>query len=1382
MASMGTAFKTSMRWLWLFVALLIIGTVILVVIGRQTIAYVDQVREPIEQFLTEQIGLQVDLGELRGEWPRLVPIIEVDHASIFASDNTPVFEVTGVRADLDLFNSLLRWTPIWRELAVDSLSLTLVEDQLGSWSLKSLSSNGDTDLSLIVDPLTYSRLIRFDDVQTRLEFYSGKTMGLNAHNVAMENADEFHRAELALSLLEEMQPVAEKALTDSLPSSNTSSSQGASPSSGSGNITETKASPAYLLIEGQGDLTDIESLSADGYFRFDELNLSEPVADLIRTLLPELFANLPDFKANAQGEIWFALHPGGSADFEGNLAIGEVPLNWLADVPPVTDIKTEITGWFTPGSDWGLRLQGFNLAWSDTEIKPLNLVFNQRLGSQWHDFDLSVNHLDLTLLSELLDATRIAEQKVLDIVDRLQPRGIIDALTLGHNEAGYYASANLQALDIAAWKKAPGVRGLDGYLEVYGSHGMLSLADTDGFEALFPTVYKDYQSIEKAEGTINFSWDKDIEKLTMRSDVMRAELDVGVASILFSAEQFIPSKGLPPAVSLLIGARDLDAKKRNKYLPYRMPDKLRTWLQTSILDAHVDELGLLIRNHPPRLDKLSQSTQLMVKISAADIDYDPKWTGIRNSSALALVDDAYTEVQVYSGTVGGTSISSAEVVYDQIGADQTAVITVAAEVEGDLSSAMTVLAESPLRDRLGALTGWDYDGEMTSQLDLVIPLVSAGSESIAPQYNVSSLIDSGSLSIPGGPISATEINGQLNFSLDKGIYGDDVSAYFWQRPMDVNFYKEAGDQKIAVIGDLLPESLNQLVTFPWQKVIKGLVAVDSLITIPAAENQQGADDSPITLQITSQLKGVELDLPAPLAKAKDKSQALNITLSFAPELESLQGSLAGRHSLELDKSADLNFDLRFNESGMSGAHISYDRAKAEPQPGTLMVSGHLPTTDFKLWQPLISLFQGSESSPQVNWIPVFDLRLDSMDLLNLQLQDIQATTSLREGIVDTQFVTDLADGQLLMSTVDTEQIPVLKLSRLSIPDGLLSKSVSDSKIDPRQFMALDFSVDRLQVGSDKLGSIAFKLRPEVSGAAFGEIRGDLLGLQPGLFKGQPATEFFWGFDGSDYASRLIGPVGIGNIEEFLSAGLNVPKIVDSESGRFVFDLAWQDQPWKISRDNLSGEFQVKLEEGSFYRSTGGAGAALKMVSLVNFANWLRRLKLDFSDVTGQNLSYNKLNGTLEFDQGVASFKQPLRMDMPSGRMSMGGEFDLLNEEVDARLVATLPVATNLPWVVALLGGLPAAAGVYVTSKLVEKQVDRLSSISYKLTGSWDDVEVSVDRIFAADLRAENNTASKADQELDTELDRELDKELDKELGKEPIKGTDRVEGQGNGPQ
>ena len=96
------------------------------------------------------------------------------------------------------------------------------------------------------------------------------------------------------------------------------------------------------------------------------------------------------------------------------------------------------------------------------------------------------------------------------------------------------------------------------------------------------------------------------------------------------------------------------------------------------------------------------------------------------------------------------------------------------------------------------------------------------------------------------------------------------------------------------------------------------------------------------------------------------------------------------------------------------------------------------------------------------------------------------------------------------------------------------------------------------------------------------------------------------------------------------------------------------------------------------------------------------------------------------------------MKMPSGKMTMAGEFDLANETMEGKLVATLPVATNLPWVAAIVGGLPAAAGVYLTSKLVEEQVDRLSSISYTIAGDWDDVEVRVDQIFAESLDAESS--------------------------------------------
>ena len=69
------------------------------------------------------------------------------------------------------------------------------------------------------------------------------------------------------------------------------------------------------------------------------------------------------------------------------------------------------------------------------------------------------------------------------------------------------------------------------------------------------------------------------------------------------------------------------------------------------------------------------------------------------------------------------------------------------------------------------------------------------------------------------------------------------------------------------------------------------------------------------------------------------------------------------------------------------------------------------------------------------------------------------------------------------------------------------------------------------------------------------------------------------------------------------------------------------------------------------------------------------------------------------------------------------------QTVDGELVVTLQVAKNLPWVAALAAGLPVAAGVFVVSKVFEKQVNRFSSGVYSITGNLDDPEVAFDRVF-----------------------------------------------------
>ena len=74
-----SAVKRVGRWLWLTTALLIIGTVVLVVIGRQIIPRIDELRVAIETAISDSVGMDTQLGELRGDWPGLIPIVEVAH-------------------------------------------------------------------------------------------------------------------------------------------------------------------------------------------------------------------------------------------------------------------------------------------------------------------------------------------------------------------------------------------------------------------------------------------------------------------------------------------------------------------------------------------------------------------------------------------------------------------------------------------------------------------------------------------------------------------------------------------------------------------------------------------------------------------------------------------------------------------------------------------------------------------------------------------------------------------------------------------------------------------------------------------------------------------------------------------------------------------------------------------------------------------------------------------------------------------------------------------------------------------------------------------------------------------------------------------------------
>ena len=143
----------------------------------------------------------------------------------------------------------------------------------------------------------------------------------------------------------------------------------------------------------------------------------------------------------------------------------------------------------------------------------------------------------------------------------------------------------------------------------------------------------------------------------------------------------------------------------------------------------------------------------------------------------------------------------------------------------------------------------------------------------------------------------------------------------------------------------------------------------------------------------------------------------------------------------------------------------------------------------------------------------------------------------------------------------------------------------------------------------------------------------------------------------------------------------------------------------------------------------GSAQALKVFGLLNFNSIGRRLRLDFSDLFGKGLSYDRVKGLLVGTNGVYVTREPIRMTGPSSNVELNGTLNLVGDQIDAKLVVTLPVTNNLP-IAALLVGAPAVGGaLFLMDKLIGDRVSRFASVKYTVKGPWKEPKITYDKPF-----------------------------------------------------
>jgi uncharacterized protein YhdP len=156
--------KPLARGLVLAAILLVIGMIVIIFIGRQSIGQLDQLRPALKTLISSSTGMQVELSPISGQWPELLPVIELQAVDLLDIDGESVFRLERGRADLDILQSIQQQTTIWRDLSVEKLELSLVENAQGNWRLKGFVGESDQNLAVILKPFIYSQSIRLDSI------------------------------------------------------------------------------------------------------------------------------------------------------------------------------------------------------------------------------------------------------------------------------------------------------------------------------------------------------------------------------------------------------------------------------------------------------------------------------------------------------------------------------------------------------------------------------------------------------------------------------------------------------------------------------------------------------------------------------------------------------------------------------------------------------------------------------------------------------------------------------------------------------------------------------------------------------------------------------------------------------------------------------------------------------------------------------------------------------------------------------------------------------------------------------------------------------------------------------------------------------------------
>jgi uncharacterized protein (TIGR02099 family) len=1273
--------RTTLIWLNRLLWTALVGAVLLlglvVSLGQHYIPYVESHQQELVDAVNRRTGLHLSVGHISGRWQRLSPHFVIDDLRLYNPQypDQVVLRIEHAEVQLGIFRSISARTFAISRLLGNGVHVQLAEAPRGHWQLPGFTPQSGSNYDALLDLLLAIYRANLRDMQFDLQFFGG---GGEAHvagnRLQLQRAGDFRRINLELTVAE-------------------------------------KAAPFTLVVEARGDPRREEAFAARGHAGLRSVDLA-PLLPAAKAFGVDLQHGLID------GEVWLDWRPHQVVEIRGQVALQQLDIAGFSDLAlaPVTAIKTQFLLRTEPGKQQ-LWLPQLSASWSGVQLDFRQLLFSAS-SAKPNFYELAVPELRLATLRDALLASDVISAHVRDIVSTMQPHGTLRNVRLdlplrAEQRNQLRLRAQLADIEVHAWQGAPGVEGGGGYVDAHLDNGVVDLV-SDGYTMDFPHVYHEPLHFDRVRGRI--AWHVEDNRILMNSGPIAVQGDAGRATAQFALD--LPMQhGGTPLMTLMVGLRDSAAQYRDRFVPYTLQPALLTWLQQAVRGGQLPVGGFVYRGSLLADDHAARTVQLFLDVKAGELAYQPDWPPLHHLMAGVWVDDGDLIVRAPSARMFD-HIAINNVVVEMQHPPSGSWLTVRGDTLGEGADVLRLLRESPVHKRVGtALDAWRWRGTVSSQFDLGIPI---GGDR-ASELRIDSTLGPGTLTLADQRIVVTDLYGPLNYHSDSGLQSTAISAKWYGKPLAIKVATAtSGDMKIEASGLIGMADLQEWLQQPLFDYAEGATPFDATLHI-------AGDNSAVVVH--TDLVGAALQLPPPYTKPAEQNLPLDVRMSLGSQRE-LIAELSDWADLRLRWNNQLQVDAGILRLGKSG--------KTQFIAQQMIITGAVPTLEFDAWRDVIARDRAGQPRTQAtsdNALALYlrDLRFDTLSAAGQTLNSL-VLSGHRD---DDGWQLGLGAQQLTgtLHIPDSAQQPWnAKLSYLRLPalattpTAAVENNLSTfAEIDPAKIIPIDVTIGHLWRGNEELGSLSMQLRPVEAGLRVDNLSGQLRNVTITGRGAQPAS-MTWtrrdGIDHSEFNARLqVDDVGVA-LQRW-----HYEPVLTSKFGEVDIALRWPGAPDQFQFARAEGDAQLRIDDGRFLKASSSASGALKVVGIFNFANFLKRLQLDFSDVFKDGVSFDNMKGGLAAHQGILQTTDPVEIKSPSSRFRLAGQVDFNTDQTDMELVATLPIASNLPWVAALAGGLPVAAGVYVASKIFENQVDKVASAAYDISGPWADPKVKLRRVF-----------------------------------------------------